>query len=478
MDAGTLDPHIGSSGGDDWFWRQMFDHLVAYDQNLVPRPELSLAETWEFPDQTTMTCRLRKGVKFHDGTLLNAQAVKYSLDRMKDPKTKAPLRANLDPLERVDVIDDSTVKLILNRPSASILAVLGGRSGTVVSPAAVEKYGDSFGVHPVGTGPFQFVEWAKGSYVTMKRNPEYWRKDEYGNQIPFVDELKMNVILDSTVIAANLQTGDMDVGMITATQLDNVRKSKNLAVRDKDGASVAVHIRFDIAKPPLDDVNLRLAIAYGINPEPLNQAIWFGDCTVAKAGIWPPGNWVYNESVPRPFYDPKKAKEYLAKAGKPNGFSFDLAVQNRPEQMQAGEMIQAQLSDIGIKANVTNMENNAMAVAFNEQNSIPAVLGTWPLGADPDPTARVIFRSDGYYCAGHVKNDELDGLIDKGATTYDIEECKKIYNQINAIVLNQVYYLPLLYGRYHAGHSTRVQNMEHFFGGDAVGRYHELWIKQ
>jgi len=478
LDASSLDPHTGTHGGDHWYFYAMFDNLIAYDQNFESRPEISLAESWEFPDDTTMIFKLRRGVKFHDGTPFNAEAVKINIERQLDPKTKATNRAEASVIARVDVVNDYTAKFILQRPSSSLIALLGDRVGTMNSPTALDKYGDQYMVHPVGTGPFQFVEWVKGSYVAMKRFPDYWGKDQYGNQLPYLDEVKVSLITDSTVSYANLQTGDLDVALVTPKELDSLKRNKNLATEDFEGGSIPFIVDFNIAKPPMDDLNLRLAVCYAIDPEAINNAVWFGDNTVAKGGMYPPRTWVYNESAPRPFYDPKKAKEYLAKAGKPNGFSMPMLTPSRPEQVQGAEMVQAQLSEVGIKVELTVMENAQAAVAFFEEGRFPAGISNWPRRPEPDTIASRLYKSDAYYNASKTNyGGMLDALIEKGASVYDIEERKRIYNQINEYILGNAIWLPLIYGRVHAGYNVRVQNMRTFWGAEAVARYKELWIK-
>jgi len=477
LDATTLDPHTSLSGGDGWYTYAMYDNLVAYDQNYVVRPELSLAESWELPDSTTMIFKLRKGVKFHDGTPFNAQAVKYNIERVLDPKTKSLARTNFAVIDRVDVVDDSTAKFVLKQPSGALLSLLGDRGGAMVSRTAVEKYGDDFGVHPVGTGPFQFVEAMKGSYVSMKRNPDYWGKDQAGNQLPYLDEVKIMYIPDTTVSLANLQTGDADICTVLPKDLDTVKKNKNLGVQDV-GGGISSLFSFNITKTPMDDVNLRLAMAYAVDPVAINNAVYFGDAIVAKAGMWPPGTWVYNESVPRPTYDTKKAKEYLAKAGKPNGFSVTLLTYQSPTLVQQTEMIKAQLAEVGINATIEVREVGPATSSFFTDGAFAAFSTSWARQPEPDIIASSCYSSQGFYNPSKVKNEQLDSLISKGASTYDIEERKKIYNQINEIVLGQALFVPFLYGRGHAGYNIKVQNMETFYGGDAMARFKTLWIKQ
>jgi ABC-type transport system substrate-binding protein len=152
LEASSLDPHLGRSGGDAYYWKQMFDHIVAADSKLVSQERISLAESWEIPDPKTMVFHLRKGVKFHDGTDFNADAIKFNIDRMLAPDSTATPKASFSVIDRVEVVDPYTAKFHLKRPWGAGLSMIADRGGTVNSPAAIKKHGKAYGFNPVGTG--------------------------------------------------------------------------------------------------------------------------------------------------------------------------------------------------------------------------------------------------------------------------------------------------------------------------------------
>jgi len=476
LDAGTLDPHVSRSGGDPPFTLPMFDALIAYDDKMADRPEASLAEKWEFPDPKTVMIYLRKGITFHDGTPFNAQAVKFCIERVQDPKTQAVGRVYLQVISAITVVDDYTVKLSLSEPYAPLIRALGG-AGLIQSPTAIQKWGADYGVHPVGTGPFSLVEWVKGSHALYKRNENYWGKDKYGNQLPYIDRVKVLVIPDSTVAMANLQTGDVDIiNNVYPADLAKIKGMKNIAILDFPGG-IASALIFNLKKPPMDDKNLRLAVAYAINPEAINQTVFYGDYIVSKAGLYPPGTWMYDDSISRPTYDPKKAKEYLAKAGKPNGFSMSMVTYSSPAVVQTTEMVKAQLAEVGIDVTIEVREVSIASTSFYQDNLFPVFQTEWGWTPMSDPDfARSTLMSDGFYNPGKVKNEELDSLIVKGAATYDQQERKKIYSRIMEMQLNEPMFLPLLYSRQHTAYNTRLQNLRPvMYSGNG---YREIWIKQ
>ncbi len=262
----SLDPHTGNSGGDDYYWYTMFDTLAAYDQRFVSQPDISLAEKWEIPDQTTMVFHLRQGVKFHDGTAFDAAAVKFNIERVLDPDLKSTARAFLLSIDRVETPDAATARFVLKEPDAALLGLLGGRGGAMVSPTAVQKLGKEFGSKPVGTGPFQFVEWAPGDHVSVKKNAPYWGKDKSGNQLPYLDQVVFHIIPDPTVSFANLQTGEVQLAGIDPKNLAQAQSNPDLTIIKREGSGVASVIVANFAKAPMDNANLRRAVMWAIDP--------------------------------------------------------------------------------------------------------------------------------------------------------------------------------------------------------------------
>src|SRR5438093_9308735 len=181
-DPTSLDPAFTPATAGSRIGRMIYDQLIDIDAKGNPIP--ALAERWDTLDPATYVLHLRKGVKFHDGTTFDAEAVKFNLDRHLDPKTKSLRRGELQTIANVDVVDSSTVKIRLRGPDVGFLVSLWDRPGYMLSPTAVKAKGDAFGTSPIGTGPFKFVEYVQNDHTTVERNSEYWMPDR-----PYVERI-------------------------------------------------------------------------------------------------------------------------------------------------------------------------------------------------------------------------------------------------------------------------------------------------
>jgi peptide/nickel transport system substrate-binding protein len=474
----SLDPVLGTSGGDAQYFRQMFDSLVAADSTYVSQPSLSLAESWEIPDPNTMIFRLRKGIKFHDGTDFNADAVKFNIERILDPATAATPRASLSVIESVEIVDSSTVKFHLKQPWASGLGLLADRGGTMSSPTAVNKLGKDYGFNPVGTGPFKLSEYVSGSYVKFVRNDNYWGKDASGNQLPYINELTINIIPDEAVRYAALQTGELDIAMLPYKNVDSFKEISGMSTVKFEGADIGLLLGFNIAKSPLDNVDLRRAVAYAVNPEAINQALYFGKATVAKSGLWCPNTWAYDPTVSRPYYDQQKAKEFLKNGGQPEGFEMEVVTFTIPLMVQQAEMIQSQLAAVGIKINLTVLDTTTTANKFFVQKEYPLLIHMFSRYPEPDYIASLLLKGDGYYNPHKTSQPEMDNLIANGASTYDLNQRKTIYRQITEKYLNDCWFVPMLYNTYYYGYKDSIGGIDTFFGWDAKMQFRTIWLKQ
>ncbi|MBA4181057.1 MAG: hypothetical protein C0506_10755 [Anaerolinea sp.] len=476
LEPSSLDPHDGVSGGDHYFFEDMFNFLVGHDANSQLQASLSLAESWQIPDPQTIIFKLRSGVSFHDGSPFNSEVVAWNIERVKDPATKSTARQSFLVVEKVETPDPQTARFKLTAPAAGLMNALGGRGGAVLSRQAVEKYKDQFRSNPVGTGPFMFDSWASGSHVKMKKNPNYWGKDAPGGALPYVDAVTIRIIPDSTAAFAALQTGDVHVAGIDPKDLDTAKANSQLQIVERKGSGVANLMAVNLKTAAGKNLDLRRAIMHALDPEAAKQAVWLGAADVADAGMWPPGTWVYKTSPTRPRYDLNKAKEYLAKSGFDTNTELKIMTWESRTLIQAGELWQESLRKIGIKSKITTLSVGAATKEFFEGTTHELYPTSWSLYPEPDWIATTIYDKDAYYNTGKTQSSEVQDLIRQGRTEYDIEKRKLIYQKMAELVLGDAWHVPLLYGRSYTGFTKSVKNTEQIYNGEAKWNYRNLWL--
>ncbi len=401
-DVSSLDPILGNSGRDYHWFNQLYDHLVAAGQDFVPDPKISLAESWEFSTPTSIVFKLRQGVKFHDGTDFNADAVKFNMDRINDPTVLVGSpRGSFANIASMEIIDKYTIKWNFKAPWGSLLGLLADRGGSMNSPTAVQKWGKEYGYHVVGTGPFMLSDYVAGSSMTMVKNPNYWGKDKDGNQLPFLDKLTLFLIPDPGVAYAALQTGEIDVTTVAPKDVADAKTRSEIKLTTFTGSNAQVTMQFNTYKEPTNNVNLRRAMAYAIDPVSINEAIFFGTGTIAKSCLWCPGTWVFDDTIPRPTYDVAKAKEFLKAGGMPNGFKVKGCATSSIYHTQSIEIMQAQLKAIGVDMSIDIFDSATVTVKFNvnkEYNVYVTSQGRYP---EPDRIASTRWKTKAYYNVGY-----------------------------------------------------------------------------
>ena len=477
--AEGLDPHT-QQGGSHHFLFPLFDNLVAYDNDAKPSTALSLAEAWTVKNDTTIEFKIRKGVKFHDGTDLNAETIKWNIDRVLDPKTLAVGRGALTVLDRIEITDPYTIVFHLKEPSAPLLLNLGDKSGYINSRAGVEKWRDDYRRHPVGSGPFMFGEWIQDSHIKMKKNPDYWRKSDTGGALPYLDEITWLVLPDPAIRVAALRVGEIDMLNTGGLPNINIPQFKNnpdfTYIQTMSGSLPDIRINMDVF--PMNNVNLRRAMSYALDREAIVKAN-FGELgQVVRGPVTPGYAWAYCEQCIQPTKrDLNKAKEELAKAGYVNGFEWEHVLLNSSAEARLlGEMIQAQLQDAGIRTKIA-VRADFQRDFYIERRS-PSFAGSFSDRADPDGSFYEKHHSKGSFFATRDPaniNPKVDDLLDKARLPYDLAERKKIYNDAEKIVVDDVYgsIMMAYVGRAAALHKY-VKGYE--LGGEGKGRFHAVWL--
>ena len=439
----SLDAHVAQFGTDNNYFKQMIEPLVEMDLNGNPIP--CLAVSWESNDLKTWTFYLRKGVKFHDGTPFNADAVKFNIERLQNPETKSGFQSVAKTIQKVEVVDNYTIRMILDESNVDFPLTLQDRVGSIASPTAVKKYGKDFGRNPVGTGPFVFVSWKNDDSVTMKRNPDYWAKERV-----FLDDVIIKIVPDRNVAAMNLQAGQADLLMNVAPEhLPGLEADPKLKVYHR--ASLEFTCLYFIrmhSSPGLEmsypKKEVRQALAYAIDVDAISKALYFGKAKSSKS-IFPEGFWAYEPNVTDyTKSNVAKAKELLTKAGYPNGVELKYTSVTLFPFNRIAEIVKQQAAKAGIKLNLEIIGlNQAMQdTMLNKTN----ILGLgWSGKTSPDMTLQALVHSKGNYNNKNYANPEVDRLIAEGRSTADINKRKKAYSQIQKILAEDLPIIPILH---------------------------------
>ncbi|MEO2172846.1 MAG: ABC transporter substrate-binding protein [bacterium] len=475
----SLDAVLGRSGGDAYYWHQIFDQLVDVDKNLKPRVATSLATSWEISENPdAITFKLREGVVFHDGEPFNAAAVKYNIERILDPATIATPRASMTVIESVDVLDESTVRFNLTGPWGAGLNMLADRGGVMSSPSRIEALAKDYGWNPAGTGPFIVDKVIMGTSVHMVRNENYWGKDEFGNRLPYLDEITIRVIRDETVRSSALRTGEIDIVYLPLKDVTAFLRDQRFQIETYEGGNIGMTLVFNVGKSPLDDINLRLAIAYALDSSVINRAVFFERAIIADSGMWPIGAWSHDPNVNRPTYDPEKARAYMAESSRPEGFEFTAVISNQPATVLSAEVIRAMLKKIGITMNIEVLNVATATEKFFHGQAYPLYITGWSRYPEPDWLASLAYRSDGYYNASKISRPDVDELVLRGASLYSQSERKAVYDELNELILREAWFVPLLYGVNYAAAPQKVRNLDRLMGWDAKMNVKEIWIER
>ena len=377
IDAKTLDPHFSAQFSEKYMLYLIYNNVIGYDSkfNLVPE----LATKWDVSsDGKQITLHLKDGMKFHDGTDCDAAAVKWSLERVLDPQVNSPQAGSLAAIDTIDAPDNTTVVLNLKDAGRPVLSNLGQRPGFVVPKSAVDKEGQDFGQKPVGSGPFKFVEWVPDSHITVERFDGYWDTSK-----PYLDKITMTHVPEGQVQATQLRTGEADIIDAVSAPLVQVLKGAQNVVIEENESGRFIAVTWDVSKPPFDNKDLRVALAYGTDREEVKKVIYSGTGRVATHPIGI--GWAYDASLDNTYYtyDADKAKEYIDKAGVA-GQSFTITVGNTQSNLAFVQLLQSQYEKLGIKIEIKTV-NAADAYAMVKAGQIDWTNKSWSPRSIPTP---------------------------------------------------------------------------------------------
>lgn len=443
VDAGTMDPRLGSDTTALRMQELLFNGLVYLDSEVVPQPDL--AESWEYVSPTEITFKLREDVTFHDGSTFDAEDVVYTYETLVSDTFGAPRRSLYTPITQVIADSPYEVTFMLEEPYAPIMKYL---DMGIVPANVAEELGEDFGDNPIGTGPFKLADWNRGATITIAANDDYFRGR------PNIDEIVISVIPDNNVRLIALESGDLDLihSPIPPQDLARLEESPNLEVRAENALGYT-YLNVNFNNPLLDDIRVRKALAHLTDRETISEVLYYGMDTPGYSFLLP-GTYYYTEDVNVYDYDPERAAELLAEAGWADTdgdgildkdgqqLSFELTTNVDPNRQQVLEFLQDEWGEAGIDVSVRVYEwPSFIADVENGLHDI-ALLG-WLNLADPD-RSYLAFKTGGDSNYGSFSNDRVDELLDEGRRESDLEERKTIYTEIANIVTDELPYIFLV----------------------------------
>ncbi len=428
----TLDPHGENDQPTSQIRSQIYDTLLRMDEEMEIHP--GLAEDWEQVDDTTWDFYLREGVEFHNGEELTAHDVKYTFDRMVDPEDPAVAAFILDQVEETEVVDDYTIRLHLEIPFVPILQHLAHPVTGILNETATEELGEDYGtLDAIGTGPYEFDDWATGDYVDLVRNDNYW--GENGK----VERIRFRAIPEDTVRAIEVETAGVDIAY-DISPIDEERLVEDPEVNVFKYAALGTdYIGFNVQEEPYDQVEVRRAINYAVDVDTIIDAVYEGQ-GVPAAGPISDMVWGAHPDLEPYGHDVERAQELMAEAGYEDGFETTFYTNDNPQRIQTAEIVQDQLAqlNIDVEVNVLDWGDYLERTGAGEHEMF--MLGWVSVTGDADYGLYSLFHSEYFGDPGNrtfFAHPELDERLDVGRRNADEDIRLDAYHGAQEIIRDQ-----------------------------------------
>ncbi len=461
----TLNPAMSSALIDRQAYINIFDPLLKLSPQMTIEPDL--VTHWTVSNGgKRYTLYLRHGVKFQDGTPFNAQAVIYNWKWEMNPKNASPRLSNLSLVSGLSAPNNYEVVVNLKAPFAAFLSLLTGRTGMISSPTAMQKEGSNYGLHPVGTGPFEVVSWVKNSHLTLKRNPNYWQKGK-----PYLSKIVYTPITNPQQEYNALTTGQEDIiDSVPYQDVSQLSSNASLHYAKMTGLGYS-DMELNTTKSPLNNVHNREAINYAINRQALIKLIYFGQTKPAYSQF-PPSSWAYDPNLKVPFSD-ALAKEQLKKAGNPSGFSFTLLGSNDPVTVQEMQAIQSELAKVGITMHIEPVDFTTLLTDAINGNYQADMLG-WSGRPDPDQNSYAFDTTGGSFNDPRYSNPEVNTLLLQARESTSESTRAALYQKAAKIIAHQAPYIFIAYTPVIQAWSTKVHGYKAY--PDDLMRFTDVWM--
>lgn len=467
-DPSTLDPLRIGSYAERQYANAIYDTLLEVDTSgrIVPH----LASSYEVSaDGKTYTLKLRQGVKFHDGTPFDAEAVVFNLNRVRDPKNACRCLGNVTAVNSVKALDSQTVEIGLNTPYVSFPAILADTAAMIASPTALKANPTGFGNEPVGTGPFKLSSWTKGARFIAEKNQEYWKAGR-----PYVDKVEFRGLQNSETREATMRSGALDIVVQpTPKFIAAAKRDKKYVVLEPAGFGT-FFLALNVKHPDLGDVRVRRALAHATNRDLLLKTVF--------QGLYKPATTPFGYGFPGlaqvkdyPEFNPGKAKALLKEYGKP--VTIALMGDNTPFNQLVIQAVQQMWQGVGVKVELKAFDQ-ARLIQNMLTHDFQSALFRWSGRPDPDLNVYGFFHSTIAARAtsanyGQYANPEMDKLLDTGRQESDPAQRLVIYDRVSQLLAKD---LPYIFLGYVAGPLISTPKVRGILPvPDSIIRVAEVW---
>jgi glutathione transport system substrate-binding protein len=460
----TTDPYDANDTLSQAVAKSFYQGLYGFDKDMKMVPVLAESHTVS-KDGLVYTVKLRSGIKFHDGTDFNAEAVKATFDRVTNPENKLKRYNLYKNIAKTEAVDARTVRFTLTEAFSPFINSLAHPSGVVISPAALAKYGSKgIAQNPVGTGPFKFVEWKATDYLKVAKWEGYWKKG-----YPKVDTITWRPVVDNNTRSAMMQTNEAHFAFpMPPEAVETLNKKPSLEVTIAPSI-IHRYLSMNTQQKPFDNPKVRQAINYAINKEALVKVAFSGYAIPAE-GVLPKGVEYATKLGPWP-YDPAKARELLKEAGYPNGFESTLwSAYNYTTAQKVIQFVQQQLAQVGVKVQVLALEaGQRVERVESAQDPATAPVRMYYVGwssstGEADWAMRPLLASESFpprlFNTAYYKNPQVDADIQKALVTTASADKAKIYADAQKRIWDDAPWAFLVTERLV---SVRAKNLQGFF---------------
>ena len=435
----SLDPATGGAGSDHTFLWTIYDTLVEWDYDtLKAKPGMA---AFNFPDPRTLVLDIKPGIVFHDGTPMDAAAVKFNLDRARQD-ARSNIKADLQNVAQADVTGPLQVTVKLARPDTALPAILSDRAGMMVSPKAVQALGNEHDRKPVGAGPWKFVSWSANEKVVVTRADKYWRTDR-----GFVDGIEFSIIPELATGLRAVVAGQGDFAyQVPPRLIPIIDKAKNL--QKLSGPTLyCLQLYYNCAKPGLNNLKVRQAINFALDRPGFVKASLAGVGEPAYMNL-PKTHWAYDDTLVNLYpHNLDKARALLAEAGFKDGLDLTVGSYTDQDSVRRSEIVMEQLRKVGIRLKfITGTIPEISGQFFGAEKKFDMLLSAWTGRPDPSMTYSLMYSKDAYFNAGRVDfGKDLTDLLAESRVAERIEGRKLIFWRLQRLVMEQALVAPLAF---------------------------------